>query len=101
MNVAMIRMVGRKGNSSRTCGACYSTRGRVKCSRDVAARGRARVSGDFGVKNIVAVLWNVARSASTSKSSSRHSPRCAARRSAFENDMVMALCRPAIRKAGH
>jgi hypothetical protein len=24
MNVAMIKMVGRKGNSSRTCGACYS-----------------------------------------------------------------------------
>jgi hypothetical protein len=39
MNVAMIRMVGRKGNSSRTCGACYSTRGGVKCSRDVVAEG--------------------------------------------------------------
>jgi hypothetical protein len=56
MNAARIKMVGRKGNSSRTCRAYYSTRGRVKCSRDVAARGRARVSGDFGVKNIVAVF---------------------------------------------
>jgi hypothetical protein len=44
MNVAMIRMVGRKGNSSRTCGACYSTRGRVKCSRNVVAEGQ----GDLG-----------------------------------------------------
>jgi hypothetical protein len=38
MNVARIRMVGRKGNSSRTCRACYSTRGRAKRSGDVAAQ---------------------------------------------------------------
>src|SRR5260221_473269 len=37
-NVAMIRIVGRKGNSSRTCGACYSTHGRAKRSRDVVCQ---------------------------------------------------------------
>jgi hypothetical protein len=69
MNVAMIRMVGRKGNSSRTCGACYSTRGLAeRVIQRVGALNvpemsprRARASGDFGVKKIVAVLWNVAR----------------------------------------
>jgi uncharacterized membrane protein YeaQ/YmgE (transglycosylase-associated protein family) len=54
MNVAMTRMVGRKGNSSRTCGACYSTCGRVKCSRDVAAEGAQFMKSQLGlVMNIV------------------------------------------------
>jgi hypothetical protein len=58
--------VGRKGNSSRTCGACYSTRGLAeRVIQRVGALNvpemsprRARASGAFGVKKIVAVLWS-------------------------------------------
>src|SRR6266478_8747459 len=51
-NVAMIRIVGRKGNSSRTCGACYSTHGRAKRSRDVVAEGARERAVNFGVQTL-------------------------------------------------
>src|SRR5207245_8623386 len=59
-NAAMIGMTERKGNSSRTCGACYSRRGLAeRVIQRVGALNvpemsprRARASGDFGVKKI-------------------------------------------------
>ena len=52
----MIRIVGRKGNSSRTCGACYSTHGRAKRSRD--AEG-ARAGGELRSANTLAQFAGV------------------------------------------
>jgi hypothetical protein len=58
-NAAMIRMVVRKGNSSRTCRAWLSTSPGAKSSRGPAAAS-ARVDVDFVVAKSRSVSWSVA-----------------------------------------